>query len=321
MGRWQRSKELARASWGVLRQDKELMVLPLISALACLAIAASFLVPIGLNARTTDAYGVSHFSLSPLGYVLIFVMYVVLAYVAIFFKTALLCGADERMNGGDPTISSALAGASRKAGAILPWAIVSATVSVILRGLENRSGLLGRIVIGFVGMAWTVVTFLVLPILVFEGVGVGDAVKRSTAMFKHTWGENLIVTGGIGLFSMLLILPVVPFVFVGAAAGTAGLVVTVAIAAVWVAAVVCWSNAMSSVFQLALYRYATTGQPPAAFANAGLDSAFQPRRSRGGFGGFGGGGLGGGGFGQGPSGPSNWGGGTPGPGTPGGTTF
>ena len=283
MGRWARSKQLAGSSWAVLRQDKELMVLPLISGVASLMIAATFLVPIFMTSQTTDIEGNATSSFGPLQYVLFFAMYVVLAYIAVFFRTALLCGADERMKGGNPTLSSALSGAGRHAGKILPWAIVSATVSVILRSLEQRSGLLGRIVIGLVGMAWTVVTFLVLPILVFEGVGVRDAVKRSAQLLKATWGENLIVNGGIGLFGFLLMLPAFLLVAIGVATDGGsggiplGLIVTGSVAVVWIIAVSCWTNAMSSVFQLALYRYAVDGQAPAAFASVELGTAFKQK--------------------------------------------
>lgn len=278
MGRWARSMQLAKASWAVLREDKELLVLPLVSAIASLAIGATFLLPIFATSKVTDAGGETTLSPSAISYVLMFAMYIVLAYVAIFFKTAMLCGADERMRGGNPSLSSALAGAGSHAGKILPWAIVSATVSVILRSLEERAGLIGRIVIGFVGVAWSVVTFLVLPVLVFEGVGVGDAVKRSAAMLKQTWGENLIVNGGIGLVSFLLVLPAFLLVALGAATGTAlGLGTTIVIAFLWVVAVSCWSSAMSAVFQLALYRYATQSALPAQFATVDLATAFRAK--------------------------------------------
>lgn len=275
MGRWGRSKELAKASWGVLREDKELLVLPLVSGVAAIAIGATFLLPILATSKVTDTAGETQLQPSIVSYVLMFAMYIALAYVTIFFKTALLFGADERMKGGNPTLGSSLAGAASKAGKILPWAIVTATVSVILRSLEERAGLIGRIVIGLVGMAWAVVTFLVLPILVFEDVGVGDAVKRSASMLKQTWGENLIVNAGIGLISMLLVLPAFLLVGLGAATGTAvGLGTTIAIAVVWVIAVSCWSSAMSAVFQLALYRFATQAPVPAPFASVDLGNAF-----------------------------------------------
>ena len=280
MGRWARSKQLAGASWGVLREVKSLMVLPVISGIASLAIAASFAVPMFLTAEVTTTAGDSSVNPGVLTYVLGFSMYLALAYVAIFFKTAMLCGADQHIRGQTPSIGSAVSGAAAHADKILPWAIVTATISVILRSLEQRAGLLGRIVIGFVGAAWAVVTFLVLPVLVFEGVGVVDAVKRSGTMFKQTWGENLLANMGIGLITFLLILPAV-LVGVGAAAsGSLPVVVAgVSLAAIWIIGVACWSSAMSAVFQLALYRYATQAEMPAQFAAVDLSDAFRHEKA------------------------------------------
>lgn len=287
MGRWERSKQLATASWGVLKQDKELMALPLISGIASLLIGATFIVPIVLTSETKDAAGSSTFEMQPLGYVILFLMYLVLAYVAIFFKTALLCGADQRMRGEEASLGSALSGAASRAGKILPWAIVTATVSIILRSLEERAGILGRIVIGLVGMAWAVVTFLVLPIVVFENVGVGTAIKRSAEMLKRTWGENLIVNFGIGLIALVLSLPAVLIIVGGIATGSAPLIVAaIAIGAIWLIGVSCWSSAMTAVFQLALYRYATQTPLPSEFAQVNMADAFGHKKAgRMGFGG------------------------------------
>ncbi|HRW36354.1 MAG: hypothetical protein KDB04_10470 [Acidimicrobiales bacterium] len=281
MGRWERSKALAGASWAVVREDKELMALPLISGIASIAIAATFLVPALLTSKVSDVGGETTLQPSLAAYALVFAVYLVLAYVTIFFKTALLCGADERMRGGNPTLASALAGAGACAGRIVPWAVVSATVSVILRSIQERSGLVGRVVVGFVGMAWAVVTFLVLPTLVFEGVGVGEAIRRSTAMLKQTWGENLIVNAGIGLLSFALCIPAFVVIALGIGTGTAlGIGVTLVIGVLWLIAVACWSSAMSAVFQLALYRYATQAPLPAPFAQIELGQAFTTKGSR-----------------------------------------
>jgi hypothetical protein len=259
----------------VLRHDKELMVLPLVSGIVSLVIAGTFLYPLYLSAETKDVAGSTQVSMQPWGYLVLFLMYLVLAYVAIFFKTALLCGADERMQGGEPSLGSALSGAMSRAGKILPWAIVTATVSVILRSLEERAGILGRIVLGFVGMAWAVVTFLVLPIVVFENVGVGTAIKRSAEMLKRTWGENLIVNLGIGLIAMVLTLPAIVVIIAGVATGSMPVIVAaVAVGVVWMIAVSCWSSAMTAVFQLALYRYATQAPLPSEFAQVNLADAF-----------------------------------------------
>jgi hypothetical protein len=278
MSRWQRSKELAGASWAVLREDKELLVLPLISGVACLVLGGMFLLPVLFTAETTATATGSETRISTVGYVLLFLMYVVLAYVTVFFKVALLCGADERMRGEDPTLGSSLSAAADHAGKILPWAVVSATVSMALRAVEERAGFLGRIAIALIGVAWAAVTFLVLPVLVFEGVGVVEAIKRSGAMLKRTWGENLIVNGGIGLVAMVAMLPAAAVAAVGIVSGSTGLLVlTLALAVGWVIVVACWSSAMTAVFQLALYRYATDTEMPAQFATVDMGTAFLDR--------------------------------------------
>jgi hypothetical protein len=181
----QRSWSIVKSSWAVLRQDRELVWLPVIS-FACTLVTLGL--TFGLAWAGGADLGSDRFHPGPLGSVVLFVGYVALAYITIFFNAALISAANERMSGGDPTVSSALAGARARAGRILPWAIVSATVSIVLRALSERSGTLGRFVVGLIGMAWSLVTFLVLPILVLEDVGVGAAITRSKDLFKRTWG-------------------------------------------------------------------------------------------------------------------------------------
>ncbi len=281
MGRIRNSIELAKSSWEVLKADKELLVLPVISGLASLIVAVSFLVPFfmtrGLEAGENPEI---------LTYVVLFAMYVALAYVTIFFNAALVHAADERLGGGDPTLGSALQGALARAGRILPWAVVSATVSIILRAIEERAGVVGRIVIGLVGMAWSVVTFLVLPILVIEGIGVGDALKRSAALFKQTWGENIAAQVGFGILGFLASLPAIVIGVLAATAGGAAAGIGITVAVAWVLLVGVVLATLSGIFQTALYHYAVDGRVPSGyFSDATMASAFAPRKGRGGFGG------------------------------------
>jgi hypothetical protein len=160
---------------------------------------------------------------------------------------------------------------------ILPWALLSATVSLILRAIEERLGFLGRIIVGLIGLAWQLVTYLVLPILVLEGVGTKAAIKRSTDMFKRTWGENVIGNAGIGLFSFLAMLPGFVLIAAGVALGGATLLVCVALAVLWLIAVAIVSIALSGIYQTALYRYAADGTVVSAFAQADLGQAFRPK--------------------------------------------
>jgi hypothetical protein len=284
--RFRRSFELLKASWHVLSSDKELLWLPVISGICALVVAASFGVPIFLTGHdTTSASGSSSFELGVPGYVLIAFAYFVLAYVTIFFNTALVWAANERLEGRDPTLGSALAAARSRAGAILPWAIVSATVSMIIRAIEQRAGFLGRIVLGLVGMAWSLVTFLVLPLIVLENVSVGAAIKESASMFKRTWGENVIGQGGIGVITLLAILVAAPVALVLFATGVTALIVAaIVLGTVWLVGVAIVTTALSVVYQTALYRYASTGTVPPGFTEAQIAGAFRPKKQRKGLG-------------------------------------
>ena len=286
MGRITHTIELAKASWQVLKADKELLLLPVLSLLATLAVAASFLAPILLSGD-----GVNVEDPGTVGYVLLFVAYVVLAFITIFFNAALVHAANERLDGGDPTIGSALRGAAGRVHRILPWALVSATVSIILRAIEERAGIVGRIVSGIAGVAWSLVTFLVIPVLVIEDIGVIDAVKRSGAMFKRTWGENVAAQVGFGLLGFVAMLPAFLIGAAGVAAGGTLAFIGIAVAVLWVLTVVMVLSALNGIFQTALYRYAAGIDSGAAFGGHDLNAAFAPRRGR--SGGFGGGIVGG----------------------------
>lgn len=273
MGRIQNSLEIAKSSWKVLKADKELMVLPILSILATLATIALFLVPIFLSNSDLEAW-----EPGPASYVTFFVMYLVLAYITIFFNAALVSAAHERLNGGDPTIGSAIRGAASRAGKILPWAIVSATVSLILRSLEERAGFIGRLVIGFVGMAWAVVTFLVLPIVVIEGLSVSDAIKRSADMFKRTWGENLAAQVGLGLVGFVASLPGVALIYLGISSEN---LILIAPGALWLAGVAIVMSTLSVIYQTALYHFAADGAVPGGFYdNRAFTDAFRDKREQ-----------------------------------------
>ena len=267
---------LAKASWAVLKADKELLLLPVMSAVATVFVAITFLAPI---------FAISGFKTEELGlvdYVLLGVLYVALAYVTIFFNAALVHAADERLNGGDPTLRSAIAGAWRRAGRILPWAIISATVSLILRAIEERTGFVGQIVVSLVGVAWALVTFLVIPILVLEDIGVVDAIKRSGSLFKQTWGENVAAQFGFGILGFIAALPAIAIGALGIAAGGVTAGVAIVIAVLWIALVMVVLSCLNAIFQAALYHYAVAGETPGDyFPQSTFSDAFAPRQRRG----------------------------------------
>ena len=84
-----------------------------------------------------------------------FTMYVANYFIIVFFNVALVGVANSRLMGGTWTFRDGLELAWARKGTILQWALVAATVGVILRTLEERMGLIGRLIMRIIGVAWT----------------------------------------------------------------------------------------------------------------------------------------------------------------------
>jgi hypothetical protein len=269
MGRIGRSFQLVGQSYRVLMQDKELMVLPLISGIIILVVIAAVVVGFGLSGSRIEQRG-------PELYIPIFLMYVVAYSVGIFFQAAVVAGAIERIRGGDPTIGSALAAAGRRIGPILMWAVVAATVGTLLRMIHERVGFIGKIVVAIAGAAWSLATFFVVPVLVLEDRPIGESFARSVSIFKTTWGETMVGGVTLGVAAMCA--------WVTLVAATGLLAYAIGVAAVMFFAVgavllLVLFNTLNGVYLASLYRYATEGQPPAGFDEALLSGAFRPKRT------------------------------------------
>lgn len=278
MGKFARSWALARASMAVLRSDKELLAFPLLSALCAILVAATFLLPLfgfDMLGQLDRSRGV------PAGfYILGFAFYLVQYFVAFFFTTALVGAAMVRLDGGDPTIGTGLRIAAGKWTTILGYAAIAATVGMILRGIEQRAGVVGKLVAGVVGVAWTLAIFLAVPVLVAQDVGPVEAVKRSASLLKRTWGEGLIGNGGIGLVGGLaaVVVMIVGLALTGflAKAGLgAAAVAAIALSVLAVVGIGLVQSALGGIYSAALYRYAVNGDAPAGFDGVLLRDAFQ----------------------------------------------
>ena len=273
--RFSRSWGLVKASAAVLRSDKELMLFPVISTLATLVVLATFAIPT-FALRLFDN-GFSVFG-AAWGFAFYFCQYTVI----IFFNCALVGAAMIRLEGGDPTLSDGLRAARAKLPAILGYAAIAATVGVLLQGLKNRdNNFLVRLVGSGLGVAWTLATFLVVPVLVTQDVGPIEALKRSIALLRKTWGENAIGNVGIGAaFGLITFAVVVAGALLAYAAFQVSVMLAVAVVVLFVVGVLLlgvYQAALSGIYSAALYRYATQGQPPAAFQGAQLEQAFAPK--------------------------------------------
>jgi hypothetical protein len=278
-GRISNSFALVKASANVLKQDKELLVFPLMSSIATILVVASFIAPMFL---VGPALFGENGEASYLAYSLGFLFYVVQYTVIFFFNAALVGAALIRLDGGDPTVGDGLAIASKRLSSILGYAVIAATVGMVLRFVQERAGFIGRIVTGLIGMAWTLTTYLTVPILVTKNVGPIDAVKESAAMFKRTWGEQVVGNFGMGIaiflmgISWTLVSCVLVFFTFGVVGNVPLGVVAVATMVLGYVFLALFASALNGIYTAALYRYAMTGDTGHFDARI-MGNAFRPK--------------------------------------------
>ncbi len=275
--RIRRSFDLVRASAQVLRQDNHLLLFPLISAGAWLLLVAAFALPV-FGLASVD--GIGEGGLYSIG----FLFYVVQYFVIFYFNTALVGAVLIRLDGGSPTLADGLRIANGRLPAILGYAVISATVGVILRAIQERLGFVGRLVVGLIGAGWALATFLVVPVIVTRDRGPMDSIAESTALLKRTWGEN--VTGHIGMGAAF------GLVYFGLAGGSVLLAVLLlaagavspvsfflfgAVVVLALLACVLFQATLTGIYSAVLYRYAVNGNGSAGFDNGLLASSFRQK--------------------------------------------
>lgn len=276
MGKITRTWSLMSECWQVLKADKSLLVFPLISGICCLLLLVSFAVPIYL----TDAWAPpTHDAATQRQvayYGTLFAFYVANYFIVVFFNAAIVACAAIRLGGGNPTIGDGLRAATGRLPVIAGWALVSATVGLILRIIEDRSDKIGQIVAGLLGMAWTVVSFLVVPILVVENKGPIAALRDSTGLLKKTWGEQVISNFSFGGIFFVLAIPAFAVILLGFYLGSATAVAAcVGVAVIYLIVLALVQSALQAIFQTALYLYARDGRVPDGFRAEVLEGALR----------------------------------------------
>ncbi|MGH7215538.1 MAG: DUF6159 family protein [Tepidisphaeraceae bacterium] len=249
---------LMGASWDVLKRDKALVLFPLFSGVCCVLVLASFIIPIftsdilpSPDTRITQQQQVLYYSI-------LFGFYFCNYFVITFFNTAIIACAMSRMAGGEPTFMGGIREAASRVHLIAGWALVQATVGLVLRIIEDRSPKLGRFIAGILGAVWTVLTYLVVPVMVMENKGPIDAFKESTRLLKKTWGEQIVGNFSFGLIFFLLSLPAVGLVILGFVMGQGNgtiIIACVALAVVYLVVLGLIQSALQAIFQAAVYMY------------------------------------------------------------------
>jgi hypothetical protein len=275
MKRIKRGWALSKKSWGLLNEHRELIRFPLYGAVATIPLAFVFLGP-GLYFLDRNVYG----GAIPL---LVIGVYV-LAVVGFYFSVGLAAAADMIFRGERATVGDGLAVARQRFGAICGWAAVSTAISVLMAALENQGGIAGTIAARVVGMAWSLVTFISVPVIAIEGTGPFETLKRSASLFKSRWGQqitgNLAIGGAVFLLGMLpSALLIALGVVVWSSASFAGALLVV-VGVIGLAISLLISKALSGIFGVALYRYALDGQAVGGFTPEELESAVKVKGDR-----------------------------------------
>ncbi len=284
MSKLSNSWNMMKASATVLKLDPELLIFPLLSGIATVLVTATFVVPFAFIGEGFGALENLDENVGYLGYAVGFLYYLVLYSLIFFFNTALVGATMIRLDGGDPTVSDGLNLAFKKLGTVLEYAAIAATVGMLLRALEERAGFIGRIVIGLIGLSWTLATFLTVPVLVTKDVGAIDAVKESASVFKRTWGEQVVANAGIGfatfIIFLLMGLVAVPLIILTASISEVLVIPLILSFAGGFLLLILVSSALKGIYSAALYRYATTGDAGEHFSAQMMEEAFREKRRR-----------------------------------------
>lgn len=268
MGRIRRGWELTKKSWGVLRAHRSLIRFPLYGGVAAIALTIIVMGP-GL-------YLIDDGELAP-GAPLVVLGVYLLAFVGTYFGVALAAAADLIFRGEEASVGDGMAVARSRLPQIAGWSALAATVGVVLGVLENQGGVLGSVVARVLNVGWTLVTFLAVPVIAIEGTSGFATLRRSGAIFKERWGQqitgNLAIGGAVFLLGMLpAILLMVAGVALWSTSGFGGAILLgVGVVVFAIAALI--NQALSGIFGVALYRYATEGEALGGFTAAELESA------------------------------------------------
>jgi uncharacterized protein DUF6159 len=273
MSRIKRGWGLTKKSWALLNEHRELIRFPLYGAIATMPLAILFFGP-GLYLLDKDTLA----GAIPL---LVIGVYV-LSVVGFYFSVGLAAAANMIFNGERATIADGLAVARENFSQICGWAALSTAISVLMGVLENQGGIAGNIAARLVGMAWSLVTFLAVPVIAIEGTGPIETLKRSASIFRQRWGQQITGNIAIGAAVFLVgVLPAVLLIVAGVALWSSASflgALLVVIGALVLAIAMLVSRALSGVFGVALYRYALDGQAVGGFTSAELESAVKVKQ-------------------------------------------
>jgi hypothetical protein len=194
--------KISMTSLKVLRENKQLVIFPILSGISLVLILGSFFT-IVLAGAGWDVDQVKESDSNALGYVFLFLYYLVNYFVVVFFNMALVHCTHLYFKGEEVSVEAGIRFSMSRIGAIFAWSMFAATIGMILRLISENLGTIGKIIIGLIGIVWSVATFFVVPVIAYENLGPINAFKRSADMMRQKWGERIGAGFSFGLLTLL----------------------------------------------------------------------------------------------------------------------
>ena len=276
MGRIETTLALMGASWRILKKDGELLLLPVISGICCLSVMVIFIFQ-GMG-HGWFKYLAPHAAAHEknIAYLLIFLFYYCNYLVIIFFNAAIIACAVIRMDGGDPTLADGLQASVNRFPQIAVWAFIAATVGFLLGMVESSSQRGRGIIAAIFGIAWSIVSYLAIPLIVVEKTNPLLAMDRSIFLMQKTWGEQVVGNFSFGLIFTFLSLPILPMMRVmNRFWGTHTLLPIVVLTVLYLIVLGIFQSALQTIFNAVMYVYARDGKAPDGFSTGLLQDAMR----------------------------------------------
>jgi len=301
MNKFERSWHLFKSSLMVIIRNKELLIFPIVISLATVVIflfffAPAVLWPTGFSYFSADhwralsdmyfrASGHGHhqqFMLSPIAWVYVAFLYFVSMFTATFFNVAFYNEILAALSGDQVSLSRGLKFACSRWKAILLWALFAGLIGLIIKVIEQRFEIVGRIIAKFVGLAWSIASVFVIPVMVRETETSNPLtmLKKSAGTLTKTWGEGLIGYIGIGAVNSIVAICSMVLIAGGCFVATQlhNFWLLGGVIACWIISMFIWSylmNVASLVYKGALYLYAAEGIVSEPYDQESLDSAWK----------------------------------------------
>ncbi|HYG04224.1 MAG TPA: DUF6159 family protein [Chryseosolibacter sp.] len=287
MNAFSRSWLITRLTFSVINKDRELIGFALLSFIFSAIYAVAMIFPTIVPSIMAEDFTAD--SLELYQYAILFVTYFGLAFIATFFNVCVVYTTKVRFEGGNATFGESFRFALSRTGIIFQWSLLSATVGLLLRVLHDGAAKLGKvgeivakILIALLGMAWSIMTIFVVPVLVYEGLGPIDAIKKSAGVIKKTWGESLIKTIGLGLVQFLVFMIIIAAslaltIGLGKTFGTSGVLIGLCVGGGLLLLSGLIFTVANTIFNTALYVYANNSMVAEGFSEDLIKGAFKTK--------------------------------------------